>query len=437
MTRVLLTGGSGFIAAHTLDILLNHGHSVVTTVRTQEKADKIKAAFQSFADKGQLGFAIVPDIAQPDAFEKAAVSDPPFEAVLHTASPFHFNVTDVQKDLIDPAVIGTTGVLKSIKKSAPSVKQVVITSSFASIVNGAKGFWPGHTYSEDDWNPITLEEAQENPMMGYRASKTFAEKAAWDFVEKETPNFSISTINPPVVFGPIIHALDSLENMNTSNQRLLSLAQGKFKDEIPASGVHFWVDVRDVAEAHVAAMEKPEAANKRFFTTAGYFSNKELGQIIRKNFPDFKNLPSESTPGGDYPEGTPGKGLYSYNNRQSIDVLEQFVEFYYATFDSNRAGLASLYRDHSMLTFEGAGTLGTAAIVEKLQNLPFQQVQHRSDTIDCQPVGEEGILVLVTGALLVEGSERPMSFTQSFQLRKDVDNWFLFNDVFRLVYPAA
>lgn len=114
MTRVLLTGGSGFIAAHTLDILLEHGHSVVTTVRTQEKADKIKAAYQSYADKGLLDFAIVPDIAQPDAFEKAVISDPPFEAVLHTASPFHFNVTDVQKasaagfDIITTADFGRT-----------------------------------------------------------------------------------------------------------------------------------------------------------------------------------------------------------------------------------------------------------------------------------------------------------------------------------------
>jgi len=174
-------------------------------------------------------------------------------------------------------------------------------------------------------------------MMGYRASKTFAEKAAWEFVEKEKPNFTVSTINPPMVFGPIVslamhsstqsltytkvHALDSLDNMNTSNQRILSAAQGKFKDEIPPSGVHLWVDVRDVAEAHVAAFEKPDAANKRFFVTAGYFSNKELCQIIKKKFPDFKDLPSDSTPGGDYPEGTPEKGLYTYNNKRSIDIL--------------------------------------------------------------------------------------------------------------------
>jgi nucleoside-diphosphate-sugar epimerase len=97
MTRVLLSGGSGFIAAHTLDVLLKRGHSVVTTVRTQEKADKIKADNKGAVNSGQLSFAIEPDIAQEGAFDEAVISDPPFEAVLHTASPFHFNVTDVQK----------------------------------------------------------------------------------------------------------------------------------------------------------------------------------------------------------------------------------------------------------------------------------------------------------------------------------------------------
>lgn len=96
MTRVLLTGGSGFIAAHVLDILLQRGHRVVTTVRSQEKADKIKQAHPKYGSD-KLDFAIVEDIAQENAFDKAVVSDPPFEAVIHTASPFHFNVTDVKK----------------------------------------------------------------------------------------------------------------------------------------------------------------------------------------------------------------------------------------------------------------------------------------------------------------------------------------------------
>lgn len=118
-------------------------HSVVTTVRTQEKADKIASAYKDIG-KDKLSFAIVPDIAQEGAFEKAVVSDPPFDYVvcfwqfivvekfmiliwlqIHTASPFHFNVTDVQKQLLDPAIIGTTGILKSVKKNAPSIKRVV------------------------------------------------------------------------------------------------------------------------------------------------------------------------------------------------------------------------------------------------------------------------------------------------------------------------
>ena len=110
----------------------------------------------------------------------------------------------IHQELLDPAYIGTTGILKSIKKSAPTVKRVVITSSFASIVDPSKGNWPEHTYSEADWNPMTKEDALQSPQAGYRASKTFAEKGAWDFLEKEKPNFSIATICPPLVFGPIV-----------------------------------------------------------------------------------------------------------------------------------------------------------------------------------------------------------------------------------------
>ncbi|KAI4698106.1 uncharacterized protein J4E84_001240 [Alternaria hordeiaustralica] len=135
-------------------------------------------------------------------------------------------------------------------------------------------------------------------------------------------------------------------------------------------------------------------------------------------------------------------------------IAQQFVQFYYKTFDENRAGLGALYKETSMLTFEAQGTQGSAAIVEKLQNLPFQQIQHRTDTVDAQPSADDGILVLVTGALLASrshvslhpaltnteqlaGEDKPMSFTQAFQLKNADGNWFVLNDIFRLVYPAA
>jgi len=316
MTRVLLTGGSGFIAAHTLDLLLKNGHSVVTTVRSQDKIDKIKKIYPDLGTD-RLDFVIVSDIAVPGAFDEAVVSTPPFEAVLHTASPFHFNVTDIQKQLIDPAVVGTTGILHAIKKSAPTVKHVVITSSFAAILNPSKGAWPGHTYSEDDWNPMTLEDIKGVIPLGYRASKTFAERAAWKYVEEEKPGFTLSTINPPMVFGPIIPHLQDLDNLNTSNQRIRDAGLGKWKDEIPDSGVTLWVDVRNVAEAHVAAMEKPEAEGKRFFAVEGRYTNKEIAAILRKHFPQYKDLPTESTPGGDVGEA----GHFSSDNKRTVEVL--------------------------------------------------------------------------------------------------------------------
>jgi len=190
--------------------------------------------------------------------------------------------------MLDPAVRGTTGILTAIKKNAPNVKRVAITSSFASITN------PGNhpkVYNEEIWNPMTMEEALKttDPLVVYRGSKKFAEKAAWDFVKTEKPNFQLTTLNPPLVFGPVVHYLNSLENINTSNMRILNLIQGK--KQLGQTGASIWVDVRDVALAHVRAIEVPEAAGKRFFITAGHFSDADIANIIRDSFPDLASKP--------------------------------------------------------------------------------------------------------------------------------------------------
>lgn len=309
--RVLLTGGSGFIAAHCIDVLLDHGHDVVTTVRSDEKGQKILENHPG-VPKTKLSYVLVKDIAQEGAFDEAVKSDPPFEAVIHTASPFHFNITDRKKDLLDPAIIGTTGILKAIKANAPTVKRVAITSSFASIVNPHKH---PKVYSEEVWNPLDMEEALGSDAAAYRGSKTFAEKAAWEFVEKEKPNYQISTLNPPLVFGPIVNYLNSLDAVNTSNQRFRDMMQGKMKDDLKPTGTFIWTDVRDLAEAHVKAIEVPEAAGKRFFITAGHFSNKDLAETIKEAFPNLADkLPSD--PKSDMPAD-----VFDYNNSRSKEIL--------------------------------------------------------------------------------------------------------------------
>ena len=123
---------------------------------------------------------------------------------------------------------------------------------------------------------------------------------------------------PPLVLGPIVHYLQSLDNLNTSNQRVAAIITGKAKEELPPTGTFIWTDVRDLALAHVKAAELPEAANKRFFVTAGYFNNEEIADIIRDNFPELKDeLPAKGTKGGGYPED----GIFKYDNSRVKKVL--------------------------------------------------------------------------------------------------------------------
>ncbi|KAK4198611.1 hypothetical protein QBC40DRAFT_283460 [Triangularia verruculosa] len=116
-------------------------------------------------------------------------------------------------------------------------------------------------------------------------------------------------------------------------------------------------------------------------------------------------------------------------------IATQFVTHYYTTFDSDRKGLAGLYRENSMLTFESSQSLGAANIAEKLVGLPFQKVQHQHDTVDAQPTATGGIVILVTGKLVVDDSPNPLTFSQAFQLCQDPQGqWFVFNDIFKLIY---
>ncbi|GBB87203.1 hypothetical protein RclHR1_13640007 [Rhizophagus clarus] len=115
-------------------------------------------------------------------------------------------------------------------------------------------------------------------------------------------------------------------------------------------------------------------------------------------------------------------------------LANQFVQYYYNLFQTNRADLKPLYRDNSMLTFEGAQFQGVNAIIEKLTTLPFQQVAHRIATFDAQPSINNGIIVMVTGELLIDQETNAQRFSQTFQLIPDSGTYWVLNDVFRLNY---
>ncbi|QDS76011.1 hypothetical protein FKW77_004832 [Venturia effusa] len=304
MSKVLVTGGSGFIAAHILNVLLE--------LRSTLKGDQILAAHPNIS-KEKLTYVVVPDIAKEGAFDEAVQSDPPFDYVLHTASPFHYKFDDPVKGLLEPAINGTKSILHAVKAFAPKVKRVVITSSFAALFNPVS---PPEVYDETSWNPVTWDEAVTQLAYTYRGSKTFAERAAWEFVEKEKPNFDIATMNPPIVFGPIAHHLDSLDNLNTSNQLIRDLIQGKMAGgRLSPNSSPLFVDVRDLAIAHVQALEVPEAGGKRFFVTAGHYSLADAVEAIRAAHPEIASkLPNTST--ADNPPEVLG-----YDNTRAKEIL--------------------------------------------------------------------------------------------------------------------
>ncbi|KAF8608362.1 putative dihydroflavonal-4-reductase [Ceratobasidium sp. AG-I] len=273
--NVLLTGGNGFIAVHIIALALQRAFNEV---------------FKSNS----------------------------FDSVLHTSSPFSFEVADVKNDLLLPAIQGTTEILKAAKEYGLTVKRVVVTSSFASISDPTKGDRPGYVYTEKDWNPLTFEQSEQDPVLGYLGSKALAEKAAWDFMENEKPNFDLVTICPPMVYGPVIQEVSSMKKLNTSSAKFYSIFNGEEK-VLTNVGVWLWVDVRDVAKAHLGALENPEAGGKRFLVSKGTFNVAQLVDYIWEHYPEraqAKGIP-KSSPNAGYPEA----GTYLSDNSLSKNIL--------------------------------------------------------------------------------------------------------------------
>lgn len=281
---ILVTGASSFVGTHVIKTFLNNGYHVRGQVRNADSGKKVLKVFPSAAAAGTLTTAEVPDITVPGAFD-AAVKD--VAGVIHCASPFVMNVEDNERDLLDPAIKGTNRILEAVAAHAPQVRRVVVTSSFAAILDPVQGARPGYTYTEADWNPTSYEDAVKTPhgAVAYCASKTFAERAAWDFVANKKPNFTVSTICPPMVYGPVEHDVD-IKKLNTSIADIYRFMDGSTKEPGPTAFPTF-ADVRDVAEAHFRAYEREKEG--RFFITSGTFEYIDVCRILREVLPERKD----------------------------------------------------------------------------------------------------------------------------------------------------
>ncbi|KAF7999610.1 hypothetical protein HF325_006286 [Metschnikowia pulcherrima] len=324
-TTVLVSGATGFIAQHTIKLLLSKGYKVVGTVRSAEKGKHVTKLF----DSENFTFEVVPSLTTSGAFDDVVKKHSEATVFLHTASPVTFTTTDVEADLLIPAVEGTKNVLSAIQKHGPQYKHVVVTSSVVALADLAQINDPSKTVNEESWSPITWDEAKANPFAGYFGSKKFAEKAAWEFYENEKPEYTLNVINPVYVFGPQAFDAEVKEELNVSAEVINKLL--KLQPDSPLPDVKGgFVDVRDVAKAHVAAFENG-FNKKRLLLYSEKFTAQKLLNILNGHFDSLK---------GKLPKGDPeladqdpaGAKLDNSQTRQLLNF--PFVDLETSAIDS-------------------------------------------------------------------------------------------------------
>lgn len=247
---VLVTGGSGFLAGHLLAHLLAHGYTVRTTLRDPARADAVRDAVRragNLPETPEIGF--VPADLSADRGWADAVDGVRY--VLHTASPFPVAVPTDEDEVVRPARDGALRVVRAAQ--AAGVERVVLTSSFAAVGYGHPP--TEREFTEADWTDV------DGPIAPYIKSKALAERAVWDAVEREGGSPELAVVNPVGIFGPPVTT--DLSASTRLAARMLTGMRG-----VPRLATTL-VDVRDVADLHLAAMTSPDAAGERFLASVG------------------------------------------------------------------------------------------------------------------------------------------------------------------------
>ena len=275
MEKVLVTGASGFIAMHCINELLNAGYTVKGSLRDMRREDEVRKSLKNDSDNYNLHFCKL-DLLKDNGWNEATRD---CDYVLHIASPFTIEEPKNESLLIKPALEGTIRALNASKNSS-KVKKFILTSSMATIAYGHDK----DLCTPEDWTDLTKNVGS------YVKSKTIAEKAAWDFIHSDNEHsFSMTTIHPGMVFGPLLS-----EDISGASAKLISkMIKGKY----PALPDAYFtiVDVRDVAKLHVKSLKNNKSDNKRIIATSPQGINiMEVSNILRSN--GYKKAPKNYIP---------------------------------------------------------------------------------------------------------------------------------------------
>ena len=275
MTTVLITGASGYIGKHTTLQLLNQGYKVRASVRSLSKSAEVKNAVKPhLLDSSDLDsrLTFVELDLEKDSGWDAALKG--IDVLMHTASPFPIASPKDENELIRPAVDGTLRALKAAKSAG--VNRVILTSSNAAVY-GCDLPAGKSEYDETMWTDVNHPIGR----VAYTKSKTLAEKAAWDFIKTQAPQIELTTINPVLVLGA---PLDN--NFGSSISVVERIMKGK--DPMLPDLRFSIVDVRDVAQMHVEAINNDETKGERILAASQTFSFVEIAKYIKSIYPKSK-----------------------------------------------------------------------------------------------------------------------------------------------------
>ena len=279
---VMVTGATGYVAGWIVKRLLEEGVTVHAPVRDASNTGKLRYLNEIAASSpGEIRYFSA-DLLEEGSYAEAMAG---CEIVFHTASPFFIGSSDPQKELVDPARLGTRNVLEEVNRTA-SVRRVVLTSSCAAIYgdNADLKVTPNGVFTEEVWN--TTSSLDHQP---YSYSKTVAEREAWA-IHDQQDRWDLVVINPSFVIGPGVSPFGTSESFKLIKQ----LGDGTLKTGMPRLGLGV-VDVRDLAEAHLRGAFTP-AAKGRYIASGHDSDFFELASALVERYGDDYPIPRRVLP---------------------------------------------------------------------------------------------------------------------------------------------
>ncbi|CAN9439525.1 unnamed protein product [Alternaria alternata] len=283
--NILITGVSGHVGYRVLVEALSREYRVRAVVRKKEQQERIRntGSVKPFADN--LQFVVVEDLLKDGAFDSVLDG---IHAVVHVASPLALTTDDYRRDVINPAIKATVGILRSAAK-VPSIRRVVVTSSMATLLtmeyvmseDCKRVFTASDTYPPPD---VTSPFA--TPIEAYAAAKSHALAASEQFIVNESPGFDLISVLPSMVIGK--NELDtSKEQIEASTNGVVIGPLIGHSPETPLLGAS--VHLHDVARAHIDALNPSITGNRRLLCSSGGFEGTrwdDAKEIVRQRYSD-------------------------------------------------------------------------------------------------------------------------------------------------------